>query len=320
MTAERARGLLRHARRLVAAALFVVVAVVLLRAVPRFGEVIGTLRDVDWRWASLAVAANVASLVVRGFGWRFLLRGALADRDAGGWPAVRAYLVGQLVNAMLPGRTGELTKIGIYANRLQHPKDDWGVVGGAVVAHRLIDVIPLGGLIFLLVISVGIPERAQTEVFSVLLVSLVLLASAALLTRHREEVRNLGPVHRVVHEIRDGLTVLHSVTVVLHSLAFQSIGWTIEVVGVWVAFRAFDVDAPLAAAGLVVVATNAVTLFPFWPSNIGAFQVAVATMLEGPRVEWAVALGFGFGLQGIETLASLAAGLPAAAREGIRLG
>ena len=314
------RGVRPRIRQIVSLALLLLVALVFIATGPRLDEVFGTLAGVDWRWATLAVGANAGSLLVRGFGWQVLLAGALGRREAGAHAAERAYLLGQLVNAVLPGRTGELTKIGVYSARLADPEKDWGVVAGAVAAHRLIDVVPLGVLILLLALSVGIPPAAETEVFTVFGVSIALLVVAVVLARRNDPITPRGTLGRGIAAIRAGLSPLHSPRTTGRALAFQSAGWTIEVAGVWVAFQAFGIELSIAPAGLVVVATNAITLFPFWPSNIGAFQIAVATMLQGAGIPWAVGIGFGLGLQGVETLATAALGLPAAAMEGTRLG
>ncbi len=49
--------------------------------------------------------------------------------------------------------------------------------------------------------------------------------------------------------------------------------------------RAFDIHAPLPAAGVVLLLMNVVTIFPFWPGNVGLVQVAIASALVGYGVE-----------------------------------
>ena len=64
--------------------------------------------------------------------------------------------------------------------------------------------------------------------------------------------------------------------------------------------RAFHIDEPLAAAGLVLVLMNVATIFPLWPGNFGLVQAAVAIPLVQYGVAYAHGFAFGIGLQAIE--------------------
>ncbi len=52
---------------------------------------------------------------------------------------------------------------------------------------------------------------------------------------------------------------------------------------VWAAMRAFQINEPLVAAGLVLVLMNVATIFPLWPGNVGLVQAAVALPLVAVR-------------------------------------
>ena len=73
--------------------------------------------------------------------------------------------------------------------------------------------------------------------------------------------------------------------------------------------RAFDIHAPLPAAGVVLLLMNVVTIFPFWPGNVGLVQVAIASALVGYGVPYAVGVAYGFGLQAIEASVGIGVGL-----------
>ena len=51
--------------------------------------------------------------------------------------------------------------------------------------------------------------------------------------------------------------------------------------------QAFGIDAPLPAAGLVLVLMNVATIVPLWPGNIGLVQAAVAVPLRNYGVPYA---------------------------------
>jgi hypothetical protein len=99
--------------------------------------------------------------------------------------------------------------------------------------------------------------------------------------------------------------------------AFQFSGWFCQLVAVWSAMRAFQIDEPIAAAGLVLVLMNVATIVPLWPGNVGLVQIAVATPLVNYGIEYAHGLAFGIGLQAIEASVGIGVGLIFLTREGL---
>ena len=81
--------------------------------------------------------------------------------------------------------------------------------------------------------------------------------------------------------------------------------------------RAFDIHAPLPAAGLVLVLMNVAMLFPLWPGNIGLVQAAIALPLVSYGVDYPKGFAFGIGLQAIEMSVGVGVGLIFLAREGL---
>src|SRR4029077_5853804 len=97
----------------------------------------------------------------------------------------------------------------------------------------------------------------------------------------------------------------------------QICGWTCQIFAVYTAMRAFGIHAPLPAAGVVLLLMNVVTIFPFWPGNVGLVQVAIASALVGYGVSYSVGVAYGFGLQAIEASVGIGVGLLFLAREGL---
>jgi Lysylphosphatidylglycerol synthase TM region len=86
---------------------------------------------------------------------------------------------------------------------------------------------------------------------------------------------------------------------------------------VWAAMRAFDIDAPLAAAGVVLLLMNVATIFPLWPGNVGLVQAAVALPLVSYGVAYSTGFAYGIALQAIEMGVGVTAGLLSLAPEGL---
>ncbi len=101
------------------------------------------------------------------------------------------------------------------------------------------------------------------------------------------------------------------------AVLLQCLGWVMQLLAVYVAMQAFGIDAPLPAAGLVLVLMNVATIVPLWPGNVGLVQAAVALPLRNYGVPYATGFAYGLALQAIEMACGIGLGLIAIAREGI---
>ena len=116
---------------------------------------------------------------------------------------------------------------------------------------------------------------------------------------------------------RQGLSVLKAPVPLAGAILLQCLGWLMQLLAVFVAMQAFGIDAPLPAAGLVLVLMNIATIIPLWPGNIGLVQAAVALPLRNYGVAYPVGFAYGIVLQAIEIACGITLGLIAIAREGI---
>src|SRR5918912_732609 len=130
-------------------------------------------------------------------------------------------------------------------------------------------------------------------------------------------LEGLEGVRKVIRLARHGLGVMREPLPALLALLFQLSGWTCQLFAVYTAMRAFDIHAPLPAAGVVLVLMNVATIFPLWPGNVGLVQAAIALPLVGYGVAKAKGIAFGFGLQAIEASVGVGVGLLFLAREGV---
>jgi hypothetical protein len=101
------------------------------------------------------------------------------------------------------------------------------------------------------------------------------------------------------------------------AVLLQCLGWLLQLLAVYVAMQAFGIDAPLPAAGLVLVLMNIATIVPLWPGNVGLVQAAVAVPLRNYGVPYSTGFAYGLALQALEMACGVGLGLIALAREGI---
>jgi hypothetical protein len=164
-----------------------------------------------------------------------------------------------------------------------------------------------------------IPEWALTGLLVVVVAGVLLLGfSVAGARRHQRSVlEGLGRVRLLVTMARHGLGVMRAPLGAAGAIVLQCAGWGLQLLAVYAAMRAFRIDEPLAAAGLVLLLMNAATIVTLWPGNVGLLQAAVALPLVGYGIAYAHGFAFGLGLQAIEASVGVALGLLFLAREGI---
>jgi uncharacterized membrane protein YbhN (UPF0104 family) len=285
---------------------------------PDLGVIGRTFRAVHWEWVAAAVIINLFSVVVRAQAWRIVITQAIPPP----WPrrplVFSAFCVGLLGNAALPGRVGELARVAVVTRHVRRRPGTWATIVGTVFAHRLFDVVVSVGLVVYVLYAARIPDWAVPGLSIALGVGLGLLIAGVALARrqHRPVSEGLGPARRLLRMGRHGLTVLRRPVPAVEALLLQVIGWTAQLFAVYTAFLAFRIEPSIAAAALVLVIMNLVTVFPFWPGNVGLVQAAVALALLSYGVAYGHGIAYGVGLQAIEVSVGVGLGLVFLAREG----
>jgi uncharacterized membrane protein YbhN (UPF0104 family) len=207
----------------------------------------------------------------------------------------------------------------VLTRKLPERKGAWATLVGTVFAHRVFDVVPVVLLVLYVVATANIPDSARVSLIFVIGVGVGLFAFAYASARNPQALRpeRGGPARRVLTMARQGLSVMRSPLGAAAAIFFQICGWVCQLFAVYTAMRAFDIHAPLPAAGVVLLLMNVVTIFPFWPGNVGLVQFAIASALSGYGVAYGLGVAYGFGLQAIEASVGIGVGVLFLAREGL---
>jgi uncharacterized membrane protein YbhN (UPF0104 family) len=92
----------------------------------------------------------------------------------------------------------------------------------------------------------------------------------------------------------------------------QVLAWIAQLAAAFAMLEAFHLgSAGLRAAALVIVLTNLIGLIPATPGNVGTFQVAAVAALATYGVPAGPALAYALGLQALQLVVGVAAGLVA---------
>ena len=276
---------------------------------------------VKWQWVVVAIALNLLSVVSRALAWRTVINQALPEPHPSALLVFSAFSVGLFANAVLPGRIGELARVAVLTRRLPRRRGYWASLVGTVFPHRVFDLVAVLLLILYVLATAKIPAWAITSLLVFVGIGAALFAFAFVSARTRGTPRALdgvGAVRRLVTMARQGLGVMRSPIGATLAIVLQISGWICQLLAVYTAMRAFDIHAPLPAAGLVLLLMNVATVFPLWPGNVGLLQVAIAAPLTTSYgVAYPHGVAFGFGLQAIEASVGIGVGLLFLAREGL---
>lgn len=303
------------------AALVVVFTLIWWRG-PDWESVFDAFRFVIWSWIVLAFLLNVVSTICRAYSWRLTIGQALPARHQPKLVHVfSSFGVGLLANAVVPGRLGELARVATLRRHLPDaPPGTSATLVGTVFAHRLFDLVPASILVVWVLLTAEVPHWAVVSFTIAAAVGFALFTIAWLgAKRHARPMvsEGMGSIRQLVSMGRRGLSVLKAPIPLAGAVLFQCLGWLFQLLAVWVAMQAFGIDAPLHAAGLVLVLMNVATIVPLWPGNIGLVQAAVAIPLRNYGVPYATGFAYGLALQAIELACGIGLGLIALAREGI---
>jgi uncharacterized protein (TIRG00374 family) len=286
---------------------------------PNWNGVGSAFQNVKWEWVAVAIAFNLASIVVRSIAWKLVIDQALPPPSPRYRHVFSAFSVGMLGNAALPGRIGELARVGVLTRHMKRRPGAWATLVGTVVAHRIFDLIPIGLLILYVLVTAKIPAWAYSSLVAVVSIGAALFIFALLSARSagRTRLEGLGSVKRVIAMAREGLAVMHRPWAAAGAILLQVLGWVCQLFAVFTAMRAFDIHEGIPAAALVLLVMNVATIIPLWPGNVGAVQVAIAIPLVSYGVAYSDGIAFGFGLQAIEASVGIGLGLVFLAHEGL---
>jgi len=289
----------------------------LLHGYPIKQELLPALRELDWRWVSVAVLANLTVYIVQSWRWQILLGPVIRLRF---WRTAQAIFIGLFANEVLPLRTGELIRCYLLA----HWNDlrlSLSLASAAV--ERLIDGLFLVATFLLTVAFVrGV---APDLVVAVEVLTALLLISAAVLAWI---VLRKHEAHAVLAESRWAATLRHVVEG-LHLMGGpRTMGATtivsvpylfLQVVSVWALMKADEMDLSFWAAFGILAVIRLATVVPNAPGNLGLVNAACVTALRLFDVETNVAKTFSIMFYAGMTIPLLAAGALAVALTGLNI-
>lgn len=280
-----------------------------------FGDVWQALRDSNYWWTLPSLAALALAVFLRAVRWRSLF--VRETRPSLG-AVLGALLVGYFFNNVLPARAGEVARVVALKQREGVSRAE---TAATVVIERAYDVLVLLVLLFILV--PWLPPVSWLGAAAVLAVVLAtcLAAAIALLARYGERplrfvLRPLAwlpfvPAERFDAAVRNlvrGLSGLRRPGLALEALLWTSLSWLVLGVSWWLLMLGFDLELPLLAGLLVVIATDLAMILPSAPAAVGVFEAATLVALGAYGIEESRALSYALVLHALNFVPYIAVG------------
>jgi len=247
------------------------------------------LSEIEWAPFGIALACLLAMQLARALAWRNVLRAAYPDRPVRFVPLAAAYLAGAGINAVIPARAGDVTKV--FLVKRQIPGSSYPAVTSSFLVQSVFDTA-IGVLVLLYAITQGLlpplPRIPDLPAFEIsfwadhprltgfLLAALVLGGIVATwLLAHR--------VRRFWERVKQGVAILGQPRRYLREVAaWQAVGWLCRFAAFWFFLEAFGIGGSIAGVLLVMSVQAIANVVPFTPGGAGAQQALLVATLSGP--------------------------------------
>lgn len=286
------------------------------------------LARTDLRLVALGLATVAATTGAKARRWGLLFYPSHRNLRFG--KLLSAILIGQMMNSLLPARSGELARAYLIGETEGQHKL---FALGTIVVEKLLDGLMLLLLLTLLLLLMPLPDWLRIPGAMTGLVLAGLLAAILLLTGRREKI--LGAMDRFCQlaPVLERFGLRHRLGVLADSLSSirardvntRLLGWS---VGIWLlaaltnclTLLALGIEAPLLVASLLVlVVIHLGLVVPSSPARVGVFHYICVLSLSVFDVEGSLALAYGFVLHFIVVLPIIFVGIFCLWKENLNL-
>jgi uncharacterized membrane protein YbhN (UPF0104 family) len=278
------------------------------------GEFFAHLSDINWAPFAFALGFLAAMQLARAWAWRNVLHVAYPDSRISFLPLSAAYLAGAGINAILPARAGDVTKIFLVKRQIDGAS--YPAVTSSFLVQSVFDT-SIGVLVLLYAITQGLlpepPELPHLPAFEISFwadhpKTLAFVSAALLLLIVIGVIFLSHRVRRFWDSVKQGVAILGDPRRYLREVAaWQGVGWLCRFGAFWFFLEAFGIGGSVGKVLLVMSVQAIANVIPFTPGGAGAQQALLAATLTGPSrtavlafsvgtqiamAAWSVVLGF----------------------------
>ena len=278
------------------------------------GEFFRNLADIRWPALIGACLCLTGMQLARAWAWRNVLQAAYPDRRIGFTRFAAAYLTGAGINAIIPARAGDVTKVFLVKQQIEG--SSYPAVTSSFIVQSVFDTTA-GILVFIYALTQGLlprpPELPRLPAFEIsfwadhpdVLLLAITIAGVGFVIVFAVLARR---VEKFWQRVKQGLVILTTPRRYLTKVAsWQGVGWLFRFASFWLFLEAFGIGGSVANVMLVMSVQAISTVVPLTPGGAGAQQALLVATLEGPSraavlsysvgtqiatAAWAVVMGF----------------------------
>lgn len=277
------------------------------------GTLAWVLRGLDWRalrqtlgaahyeWVALAVLCVIAVALVKAVRWHALFRAT--DQPAAFGDVLSALLIAQMINVLIPVRLGEILRIAL----MKQSGQSGATTLSTIAIEKALDLVAAGSIALTLVSLALAPEWLRQWTNSTLLFG-VMLSSGLVLTWYARawlatqcaRLFAMGgclPAQargvRIVTRALEAFGALTHARALTQMIVWTTLAWFFSLAMMLILFTAFDLNAPFAAAIVLMLALTFSNIVPAPPGLIGVMHAIAVIVLGGYGISSSAALGFG---------------------------
>ncbi|HBX70717.1 MAG TPA: hypothetical protein DEH25_15380 [Chloroflexi bacterium] len=309
---QRARTALRWAIGLILGVFFLYLA---LRDVP-LQEAAAVIAQAKPGWVALAFLGMALNNAAKVWRWQVLL----AERrlNVSFWLGLRTILAGQMLNYILPARTGDFSRA--YLVGIQGTGTVYAL--GTIALEKILDTLLYGLLFLVTALLFPLPGWLNNSGITLLIIVSVLAVVILFLARYSGGVLSLGvrishkfPASlqgRIEPRLQDAvetLGVMRRGQALISLILWSLFIWFTAILPNWALLQALALPGGWLAAMTTLIFLQAVVSLPGVPGRVGIFQYACILALGLFGVSETLAFSYGVLLQAVTVLPVIVAGV-----------
>jgi uncharacterized protein (TIRG00374 family) len=276
-----------------------------------FSDIWTVLRESNAALFILAAAVATLMFPLRAWRWHYILEPTAGKIPFG--PLWRATAIGFMVNNVSPARAGELARA--YVLSRETGRVSFTASLASLVVDRVFDAVVVVLLLLVVVSLPGFPADAMVGSWPisrlllagalVAITALIALLLAALfpesparlweraigtraprlMARGREILLSFGAGLKVLRDVRQSAIVF----------LLALLGWLVNAVSFWIAFKAVGIEAPFTAALFLQSLLAAAVAAPSAPGFFGVFEASAKVALSVYGIDNTLAVSYALG-------------------------
>lgn len=253
------------------------------------GQFFSHLAEISWGALIVALLFLLGMYLARARAWQNVLAAAYPDERVPFRGIVGAYLAGAGINAVIPARVGDATKI--FLTRGQVRGSTYPAITSSFLVQSIFDTAA-GLLVFAYALTQGLLPRPpelpnlpafdisfwarnpQLLLFTITVLGVGFIVVFAIVARRAEQFWQ---------RVKQGVVILTEPRRYLREVAvWQGVGWLCRFAAFWFFLEAFGIGGSFQNVMLVMSVQAISTMLPFTPGGAGAQQALLVATLEGP--------------------------------------